>query len=251
LAWRLSDSIATSQRRDTANVIAHASVIGWTIACSGQVPVRTLIDIAAGHVVCSRRDMPSHIRLLVILCVALAAAASLHAAERTGKKAFEQAWVGRSVVVKRPLYSLVFDERSRLVPVMKHKDRVSGLTVVTPTGTYYYQFDSRRDSEEDIVDQDPDRIVSKMRDQYYRSKHLDNGAVQEIEPLMLVRYSSGVALIVKKVQIERDRVRLYFHKEGEADLATTLTVKFPTPLSKELTESALIDDAISRFVTRD
>jgi len=79
----------------------------------------------------------------------------------------------------------------------------------------------------------------------------DIGAVQDVEPLMLVQYTPGVALVVKKVQIDRDRVRLYFHKDGQAELATTLTVKFPTPLSNELTESPLIDDAISRFVTRE
>jgi hypothetical protein len=195
--------------------------------------------------------MSSPIRLVLILCVAIAAATSLHAADRSGKKAFQDAWVGRSVVVKRTLYSVAFDERSRVLPVIKHRDRVSGLTVVTPAGTYYYQFDARRDSEDDIVDNDPDGIVSKMKKQYFRSMHLDNGAVQDIEPLMLVRYSPGVAFIVKKVQIDRDRVRLYFHKQGEADLATTLTVKFPTPLSNELTESPLIDAALTRFVTRE
>jgi hypothetical protein len=194
--------------------------------------------------------MSSSIRLVLILQVMLAAAASLHAAERSGKKALQEAWVGRSVVVKRTLYSVVFDERSRVVPLVTHRDRVSGLTVVTPTGSSYYQFDARRDSEEDIVDRDPDRIVSKMRTQYIRSKHLDNGATQDIEPLMLVRYAPGVAFTVRKVQIDRDRVRLYFHKDGETDLATTLTVKFPTPFSNEFTESPLIDDAITRFVTR-
>ena len=177
--------------------------------------------------------MSSPVRLVLILPVALAAAASLHAAERSGKKAFENAWVGRSVVVKRALYSVVFDERSRVLPLIKHRDRISGLTVVTPTGTSYYQFDARRDSEEDIVDQDPDRIVSEMRKQDFRSMHLDNGAVQDIEPLMLVRILAWRGIIVRKVQIDRDRVRLYFHKDGEADLATTLTVKFPTPLSND------------------
>jgi len=190
-------------------------------------------------------------RLVLILHVALAASASLHAVERSGKQAFQNAWVGRRVVVKRALYSVVFDERSRVLPATKHRDRVSGLTVVTPTGTSYYQFDARRDSEVDIVDQDPDGIVSKMRKQYFRSMHLDNGAVQDVEPFTLVRYSPGVAFIVRKVHLERDSVRLYFHKDGEADLATTLTVKFPTPLSTELAESPLIDDAITRFVARE
>jgi hypothetical protein len=67
---------------------------------------------------------------------------------------------------------------------------------------------------------------------------------------MLVRYAPGVAFIVKKVRIDRDRVRLYLHKDGDADLATTLTVKFPTPLTKELTESPLIDESLTRFVMR-
>jgi len=195
--------------------------------------------------------MSSPVRLVLILHVALAAVASLHAAELSGKKAFQNAWVGRRVVVKRVLYSVVFDERSRVLPIVKHRDRVSGLNVVTPTGTSYYQFDARRDSEEDIIDQDPNRIVSELRKQYYRDKHLDIGNVQDIEPLMLVRYSPGVAFVVRKVQIDRDRVRLYFHKDGEADLATTLTVKFPTPVSNQLTESPLIDDALTRFVTRE
>jgi hypothetical protein len=194
--------------------------------------------------------MSSPIRLVLIVCVALAASGSLHAAEQSGRKAFQNAWVGRSVVVKRALYSLVFDERGRVLPIVKHRERVSGLTVVTPGGTWYYQFDARRESEEDLTDQDPDGIVSKMRNQYYRSRHLDDGAVKEIEPVMLVRYSPGVALIVEKVQIERDRVRLYFYKEGEDELATTLTVKFPVPFSAQLTESALIDAALALFVTR-
>jgi hypothetical protein len=189
-------------------------------------------------------------RLVLILCIVLAPAASLHAADRAGKKAFRDAWEGRSVVVQRMLYSVVFDERSRVLPIVKRKDRVSGLTVVTPSGTYYYQFDSRREEEDDIIDKDPERIVTKMRNQYTRTAHLDNGAVQDIEPLMLVRYAPGVVFVVKRVQVDRDRVRLYFHKVGEDDLATTLTVKFPTPLSNELTESALIDSALTRFIAR-
>lgn len=190
-------------------------------------------------------------RVVLTVCLAAAASASLHAADRAGRKAFQEAWVGRSVVVKRTLYSLVFDERSRVLPAVKHRERVSGLTVVTPAGSWHYQFDARRESEDDIVEQDPDTIVSKMRNQYYRSTHLDNGAVKEIEPVMLVRYSPGVSFVVERVQVERDRVRLYFHKPGEDELATTLTVKFPVPLSSELTEAALIDAAAALFVTRD
>ena len=59
---------------------------------------------------------------MLILLVALVAAASLHASERSGKKAFQNAWVGRSVVVKRALYSVVYDERNRVLPLIKHQD---------------------------------------------------------------------------------------------------------------------------------
>jgi hypothetical protein len=194
--------------------------------------------------------MASRMRLVVILSVALTAAASLHAAERSGKKAFLTAWEDRSVVVTRPLYSVVYDERNRVLPLIKHRDRVTGLTVVTPTGTTYYQFDAKRDSEGDIIGNDPNDVVSEMRTQYFRSAHLDIGTVQDVEPLMLVRYSPGVELIVRKVRIERDRVRLYLHKDGEGDVATTLTVKWPAPLTNELTESPVIDAALSRFLTR-
>jgi hypothetical protein len=194
--------------------------------------------------------MSSRIQRTVIFCVALAAGASLHAAEPSGKKALVDGWTNRTVVLKRPLFSVVYDERSRVLPAIKHRDRVTGLTMVTPTGTAYYQFDAKRDWEEDIIVNDPNEIVSEMKKMYFRSMHIDSGTVQDVQPLMLVQYSPGVELIVRKVQIERDRVRLNFHKEGKGDVATTLTVKWPLPLSKELTESPLIDDALSQFLAR-
>jgi len=40
------------------------------------------------------------------------------------------------------------------------------------------------------------------------------------------------------------------HKDRKGDLVTTLTVKWPVPLTAELTESALIDNVLSRFITR-
>ena len=194
--------------------------------------------------------MTPAIRLVLILLLAATPVVTIHAAGGTGRKAFQHAWVGRSVVVTRTLYSVRFDERSRLLPLVKTRDRVSGLTVVTPTGASYYQFDARRGSEPDIVDHDPNGVVSRLRSQYVRSMHLEHGAVQDVEPLMLVRYSPGVTFTVGKVEVDRDRVRLYLHNDGETGIATTLTVKFPSQLSDEFTEWPLIDDAIGLFVAR-
>jgi hypothetical protein len=194
--------------------------------------------------------MASRMRAAVGLSAGLLTAVSLHAAQPSGKRGFVNAWAGRTVVVKRALFSVVYDERSRVLPFIKHQDRVTGLTVVTPSGAAYYLFEAKRETEEDIVASDPNEIVSQMRKQYYRSMHIDAGIVQDIEPLMIVQYSPGVELIVRKVQIDRDRVRLHLHKEGKSDLATAITVKWPVPLSGDFTESPLIDAALGLYVTR-
>lgn len=188
--------------------------------------------------------------LISILLTGLAVSTvSIPTAARTGRKAFSDGWDEHTVVLRQPLYSIVYDERSRWLPTVKWQGKVTGLTVATP-GDSYYQFDARRESESDIVDRDPNRVVSQLRKQYFRSMHLDIGSVQDVEPLMLVRYEPGVRLFVEKVQIERDAVRLSLHKEHDGDVATTVTVKWPVPLTKELTEGTQIDAILERFLAR-
>ena len=175
----------------------------------------------------------------------------VNAAEQSGREAFVSAWGNRTVVLKKTLFSIAFDERPRYMPFVKRQDRVVGLTVATSSDTFY-RFDARRDSEEDIIERhDPNRIVAALRTQYYRGLHLDIGNTQDVEPLMLLRYEPGVELVVRKVQIERDYLRLFLHKDRDSNLATTLTVEWPVPLSKQLTESSLIDDVLMRFLARE
>jgi len=181
--------------------------------------------------------------------VLVSTAVSLTASEPTGKTVLVNTWEGRTVVVKQTLYSIVFDERSRIAPVLTRQDRVSGLTVATWSETYY-RFDARRSSEKDILERDPNRVVSILREQYFRSRHLDLGTSKDVEPLMLARYDPGATLLVRAVHIERDRVRLMLHKDRKSDLATTLTVQWPIPLSDELSESELIDEVLTRFISR-
>lgn len=198
---------------------------------------------------CLRR-VSAPIRFVAALLLVLATTvASLTALEPTGKKVLVNSWEGRTVVVKQTLYSIVFDERSRIAPVLKRQDRISGLTVATWSETYY-RFDALRSSEKDIVERDPNRVVSILREQYFRSRHLDLGTSKDVEPVMLTRYDPGATLLVRAVHIERDHVRLMLHKDRKSDLATTLTVQWPVPLSDELTESALIDEVLTRFVSR-
>lgn len=193
--------------------------------------------------------MKRYLRLASAIAIVIAAVTiSLHAAE-SEKKSFLAAWQDRSVVLKRPLFSIVFDERSKWLPMFKRDGRVAGLTVGTPSAMYY-QFDARREAEGDIVAIDPNVIVSTLRDQYRRSAYLEIGNVQDVQAVMLVRYEPGVELVIKKVQIERDRVRLLLHKDRKGDLSTTLTVKWPVPLSNELSEAAVIEDILDRYLTR-
>ena len=193
--------------------------------------------------------MRSSFRVVTTLLVLGAgAAATADAAAQSNKKAFLSSWQDRSVALKQTLYSIVYDERRRFLPLTKQDGKVAGLTVATPSAVYY-QFEARRDSEDDIVGRDPNAIVTALRQQYRRSTHLDIGNVKEVEPVLLVRYEPGVVMVVKKVQIERDRVRLMLHNQvGEE--STTLTVKWPVPLSKELTESAVIERVLDQFLTR-
>jgi hypothetical protein len=184
----------------------------------------------------------------LLFVVATGAVASIDAAEPSPRKAFLNAWQDRGVALKQPLYSVIYDERRRFLPLTKQDGKVAGLTVATPSSVYY-QFDARRDTEDDIVGRDPNAVVTALREQYRRSTHLEIGNVQDVESVMLVRYEPGVRLLVKRVQIERDRVRLLLHNEAGKEV-TTLTVKWPVPLSKDLTESAVIEGVLDKFLIK-
>lgn len=56
-------------------------------------------------------------------------------------------WEGRRIVLTQPLYSIVDDERSRFLPSLKKRGKVTGLTVTTPSATYY-EFEALRESED-------------------------------------------------------------------------------------------------------
>jgi hypothetical protein len=181
----------------------------------------------------------------------LASAAAVPAAAGAGDpdpaKAFAGDWEGRRVVLTRAMYTMVYDEIGRLG--MTRRGKLAGLTVVTPSDTYF-RFEGRQDHE-DVVDRDPNRVFTQTRIEYQRAKHLDIGTVSTIAPMMLVRYEPGVALRVARLEFERDRVRLVLHRAEDSaaqELATTLTVQWPVPLSKGLSERPAVEAAIAQFI---
>lgn len=180
--------------------------------------------------------------------VVLATAVSVLSAGENAQQSFAKNWEGRTVVLKQPLYTLVYDERSRIGMVREGKR--DGLTVVTPSEGTYLQFDGRR-GRDDIKDTEPQRLKDAVAIAYVSESLLALEASKTIEPIVINRHEAGVECVVRKILLSRYAVKLVFASsglDGEQDHLTSLTVKWPVPLSKSLTERESIENLIRRFV---
>ena len=181
--------------------------------------------------------------------VAIAFSATAAGAVDNPRQLFTKTWEGRAVVLKRTLYTLIYNERGRFGAI--RRNRRDGLVVVTPFSGTYFQFDGRQ-TEDDIVDQNPQRLFEAVAT-LYRSDALDVREYQKVEPVVLARYEVGVELRVSAIRIDRDTVRLLLDQAGTVqdggESATALTVKWPTPLSKALNERDAIEGLLGQFVT--
>jgi hypothetical protein len=160
---------------------------------------------------------------------------------------FVRNWRGAAVVVKQPLFTLVYNERGRLGST--HSNKRDGLTVVTPQATYL-QVDGRQ-GREDIQGPTPQEIFDKVN-MTYRGDPLEVRSYDRVEPIVFSRYDPGVQLVVKDVRFEKDLVRLSFTQPGGPDgpdnPVTSLTVKWAVPFSPSLSERTLIENLIRAFV---
>ena len=180
--------------------------------------------------------------------VVLATAVSVLSAGENAQQSFAKNWEGRTVVLKQPLYTLVYDERSRIGMVREGKR--DGLTVVTPSEGTYLQFDGRR-GRDDIKDTEPQRLKDAVAIAYVSESLLALEASKTIEPIVINRHEAGVECVVRKILLSRYAVKLVFASsglDGEQDHLTSLTVKWPVPLSKSLTEREAIENLIRVFV---
>ena len=175
------------------------------------------------------------------------AATAVTAAGESSQKLFEKQWTGRLVVVKRMLYSLVYNERGRTGSVRLGR---SGLIVVTPFAGTYFQFDGRR-RVDDVVEQDVQKISNAVTVAYRKDRMLGEGFVQEIEPVLVDHYDPGIELLVKSARVERDVVRLELIRPGvgEDEAMTALTVKWPLILSKSFSERGNVEALIQQYLS--
>jgi hypothetical protein len=180
--------------------------------------------------------------------IVVASAFSAASAAENPQLAFSRSWEGRQVKVKRALYTLVYNERGRLGNTYIGKR--DGLTVLTPSDGIYFQFEGRY-GRPDIVVRNPQQIIDAIATEY-QGDTLDVRSYRKVEPIILVRYDPGVALVVTKVQFERDTVRLILAEStGSAvkeDSETAIAVRWPTPLSKSFSERQLIEGLLGWFV---
>jgi hypothetical protein len=188
-------------------------------------------------------------RIVLASLVALSPATAAHADQP--RKAFVDSWLGRRVAVSRTLVTLVYNERGRFKKI--HYGKREGLVVVTPSAGVYFQFDGR-DSEQDIIARDPQQVMDRIGQLYQRDEPVDGGFFLRVEPRLLVRYERGAPLLVTSVRVDRDRVRMTFGSLAEdaipGEIATALTIQWPTDLSPYLTEAPIIDGLIRQFVER-
>ncbi len=177
--------------------------------------------------------MRSNARTWSAVVAALALVATAIVSAENNQKAFEKTWVGRHIVVRQPLYSLVYNEHVR----GGTKSGRDGLTVVSPFNGRYFQFVGRRDVA-NVTEQDIQKIVPSVRLAYQKEMMLEDGVNQVIEPVMLARYDPGTELVVKTARVNLTTVRLELAglTESDKNFATTLTVQWPTPLSKSFSE---------------
>jgi hypothetical protein len=161
------------------------------------------------------------------------------------QQAFVNAWKGRSVVVKTPLYSLVYNERGKLGNTRSGKRE--GVLVVTSSSGAYFQFDGRQ-ARDTVVVKDLADLMSAVSARY-EADGLDVRPYRRLEPVAIERFEPGHELVVSHVRVEPDEVRLELAQPGGGrDTMTSLRVKWPLPFAPSFGERVLLEDLVRRFV---
>ncbi len=186
-------------------------------------------------------------RRLAILLIAALLAPHSAAAGDSARELFVRSWEGREVTVTYPLYTLIFNERGKLGTT--RNGRREGLTVLTPSSGVYFQFDGRQ-RKDDVIAPVPQRIMDAVNE-IYGPDTLDLRSYRKIEAVAVHQFSAGVRLVVGRIRIGRDTVKVAFVQPGDSidgEEVTSLTIKWPLPLSKTFNERDNIDALIRTCV---
>ena len=146
--------------------------------------------------------------LFVCFLLTLLSAAPISAADNPSE-VFRRDWQGRRVTVQRMLLTLVFEERGRTGSTRVKRE---GLNVVTPSKGSYLLFTGRQ-SVDDLVDTNADRLFEQIKVNYRKDRNLAEGFVQAVNPLHLVQHIGGLQLVVARIEVERSTVRVLLAKQ--------------------------------------
>jgi len=180
--------------------------------------------------------------LLVLTCVL-----PTRVLAENARDLFVRSWEGRLVTVRQTLYTLIYNERGKLGTT--HAGRRDGLTVLTPSNGVYFQFDGRQ-GKDDIVAPVPQRILAAVSDAY-GPETLDVRSYRKIEPVAVHQFSTGTQLVVGRIRFDRDVVKVGFVQPGNDvhdDPVTTVTIKWPLPLSNAFSERDYVDALLRTYV---
>lgn len=165
----------------------------------------------------------------------------------SARETFVRTWEGRTVTVRQVLYTLIYNERGKLGTT--HTGRRDGLVVLTPSSGVYFQFDGRQ-GKDDITAPAPQRILEAVG-QAYGPEALDLRSYRKIEPVAVQQFSVGAKLVVGRIRIDRDAVKVSFVQPGtslDGEAVTSLTIKWPLPFGKGFSEGDNLDALLRTYV---
>lgn len=180
--------------------------------------------------------------LVVVLALACCGPAM---AAGSARQAFVDAWVGRHVVVRSPIHSLVFNERGRLGTT--RRGLREGLTVATASGASYLEFAGRQ-GRDTVVQTDAGRVLGAVN-AAYDADVLDVRTYRKLEALSVSRYDPGAGLVVVSARVDGDLVRLDLANARGESPVTSLRVKWPLPISPSFEEREVVEAVIATFLT--
>jgi hypothetical protein len=186
-------------------------------------------------------------RRVAVTVLAVLCALPAHVVAENARDLFVRSWEGRLVTVRQTLYTLIYNERGKLGTT--HAGRRDGLTVLTPSNGVYFQFDGRQ-GKDDIVAPVPQRIMAAVSD-VYGPETLDVRSYRKIEPVAVHQFSTGTQLVVARIRFDRDLVKVGFVQPGNDvhdDPVTTVTIKWPLPLSSAFSERDYVDALLRTYV---
>ena len=180
-----------------------------------------------------------------ILFVGLLACLGSTLEAESAQRAFVQAWIGRSVVLKHVLYSLIYNERGKLGTT--RTGQRDGVVIATPLRGVFFQFDGRQGRDPVVVSDS--EVLMRAVDAQYEANTLDVRSYRKLTPHAVHRFELGTALVVSQVRVDVDQVKLEFvESDGGKEIMTSLRIKWPLPFSPSFNERASVEDVLRRFV---